>query len=583
MTRIAVVQKGKCNPTKCSELCLKKCPVNRMGEKCIINVDNKAQIDEELCNGCGICQNICPFEAVHIINLPQALDKAPIHQFGKNGFRLFKLPIPIFGKVVGIVGRNGIGKTTAVKILAGLLKPNFGNLKTESTYKDLINYFKGTEAQSYFEKVHKKEITISYKPQQVDMIPKSYNGKVKDLLKKVDETGKLNEIIEKLDLKNVLDNDIKKISGGELQRVAIAATVLKKANLYFFDEPTSYLDIKQRIKVSKFIRSLADEKTAVMVVEHDLIILDYLTDLVHMMYGKETCYGICSMPKSTRAGINVYLSGFLKEENIRFRDKEIKFTKHATDKVQGNLVLTEWKNIKKKLGNFNLQADSGIINRQEVVGILGENGIGKTTFAKILAGVTEADQGQINKSVKVSYKPQYLETKSDELVINFLQKAFDNYKMQLIRPLNIKQLQYKKLHELSGGELQRVSVAHCLSQEADLYLLDEPSAYLDVEQRLIISKLIQDFMEHKGTTALIVDHDLLFIDYLSHRLIVFDGKPAVHGVIHGPFSMQEGMNKFLKDLNLTFRRDPESGRPRANKPESIKDREQKADEKYYYG
>ena len=256
MTRIAVVNKQKCNVTKCHELCIKKCPVNRMGEKCIINLDNKALIDETLCNGCGICQNICPYEAVHIINLPQALDQAPIHQFGENGFRLFKLPIPIFGKVVGILGRNGIGKTTAIKILAGIMKPNLGNLKQESTHKDLIEYFKGTEAQSYFEKVKAGKITISYKPQQVDMIPKSYNGKVKDLLKKVDEKNQMDEVVAKLDLKNVLDTDIKKISGGELQRVAIAATVLKKANLYIFDEPTSYLDIKQRIKISKFIKSL---------------------------------------------------------------------------------------------------------------------------------------------------------------------------------------------------------------------------------------------------------------------------------------------------------------------------------------
>ena len=185
MTRIAVVQKGKCNAVKCNELCLKKCPVNRTGEKCIINIDNKAQIDEELCNGCGICQNVCPYEAVHIINLPEALKKDPIHQFGKNGFRLFKLPIPIFGKVVGILGRNGIGKTTAIKILAGLFQPNLGNIEKQCNYKDLIEYFKGTEAQSYFEKVKQGKITISYKPQQVDLIPKSYKGKVKDLLKVV--------------------------------------------------------------------------------------------------------------------------------------------------------------------------------------------------------------------------------------------------------------------------------------------------------------------------------------------------------------------------------------------------------------
>ena len=303
--------------------------MNRTGKECIIKVDDKAFVNEELCTGCGICQKICPFEAVHIINLPEALKEDPIHRFGPNGFALYGLPTPIFGKVVGILGRNGIGKSTAIKILAGVLKPNFGGEK-EVSYRDLIERFKGTEAQKFFEAVEKGEIKISYKPQAVDLIPKQTKGKVIDLLKKVDEKDDLDRIVDLFDLKNILDNDIDKISGGELQRVAIAATVLKKANLYIFDEPTSFLDIKQRIKISKFLNELADEDTAVLVIEHDLIILDYMTDLVHLMYGKEGCFGVTSMPKTTRVGINVFLSGFLKEENIRFRDYEIKFEQRAS-------------------------------------------------------------------------------------------------------------------------------------------------------------------------------------------------------------------------------------------------------------
>src|SRR3989344_6712843 len=116
----------------------------------------------------------------------------------------------------------------------------------------------------------------------------------------------------------------------------------------------------------------------------------------------------------------------------------------------------------------------------------------------------------------------------------------------------------KKVNELSGGELQRVAIAYCLSQDADLYLLDEPSAYLDVEQRLIISKVIRDVMEQRGKSALIVEHDLLFIDYVSHKLIVCDGEPAVDGNVQGPFPMEEGMTLFLKELGITFRRDAES-------------------------
>ena len=582
--RIAVVKKERCNPMGCGNyLCIRVCPVNRADKECIvIGEDKKALIDEELCIGCGICVNRCPYEAISVLNLPEELTQNPIHRFGKDQFALFSLPTPIFGKVVGILGVNGIGKSTAIKILAGITKPNFGRFDKEATYDDLIDFFKGSEAQNFFEKIKKGEIKISYKPQQVDAIPKYYKGTVVGFLKKIDEKGKLEEIAKELEISEILDHEIKDISGGELQRVAIAATVLKEANFYVFDEPTSYLDIKQRIKISKFIKSLANERTAVMVVEHDLIILDYMADLVHLIYGKEGVYGVVSGPKATKVGINIYLSGYLKEENMRFRDHEIKFESKPPTEKKKESYLTAWKDIEKKLGTFHLAAKEGIVHRDDVVGVLGENGIGKTSFVKILAEVIEADKGHIEKKVVVSYKPQYLESNSDDLVASVLHEAIQKYEVQLIRPLNIKQLLTKKLNELSGGELQRVSIALCLSKKADLYLLDEPSAYLDVEQRLIVSKVIRDVMAQRNTSALVVDHDLLFLDYLSHRLLVFDGKPAVYGEAKGPFSMKDGMNHFLKDLNLTMRRDEVSGRPRINKPDSVKDREQKAEGKLYY-
>jgi len=582
MTRIAVVDKPKCvNGAQCPFLCAQVCPVNRTGKECIVlGSDNKPIIDESLCIGCGICPNRCPVECIDIINLPEELSREPINRYGRNGFHLYNLPIPIFGKVVGVIGRNGIGKSTALKILAGVMKPNLGREK-EATYKELIEYFKGTEAQLFFENVKSGKIKVGYKPQNVDLIPKTTKGKVKTLLKKVDEKKEFDKIVELLELENILDNDISKISGGELQRVAIAATVLKKANFYIFDEPTSYLDIKQRIKVSKFIKNLADENTAVLIVEHDLIILDYMTDLIHLMYGKEGTYGIVSLPKTTRVGINIYLSGYLKEENIRFRDKEIKFLKGVIEKTKKEPLLISWKNINKKLGKFQLTAVEGKIDKHDVIGVLGENGIGKTSFVKILAGVDKTDKGVLDQEIKVAYKPQYLEP-SDELVMISLQRAIQKYSSLIMNPLNIKPLLHKKLSELSGGELQKVAVAHCLSQDADLMLLDEPSAYLDVEQRLIVSRVIKNVMEQRGTACLVVDHDLLFIDYLSKKLMVFEGKPAINGDAQGPFLMEEGMNKFLKEINITYRRDEQSNRPRVNKEDSQKDKQQKSKGKYYY-
>ena len=587
--RIAVLLKDRCKPKNCARECIKFCPRVRAGDETIImGEEGKPIISEELCVGCGICINKCPFDAIKIIGLAEELDTDLIHQFGKNGFRLFRMPIPKQGSCTGILGPNGIGKTTAIKILSGQIIPNLGEIKSKGSWDEVISYYAGTELYDHFKKIANNEITNVVKPQYVDKLPKIMKGKIGDILKKADTTNRLDEIIEKFNLKNILNKQIEKgeISGGELQVVSIAAALLKDVDLYFFDEPSSYLDIHQRLNVARVIKELS-EKKKVIVIEHDLAVLDFLCDNVHLVYGDEGAYGVVTHPRGVRHAINTYLSGYLKEENIRFGEK-IEFFAHPPKQRQQMSILITYDNISKSFDDFSLEVEKGIIRQGEIIGIVGPNAIGKTTFVKMLAGAIKPTKGKIEYDIKVSYKPQYISPDFKGTVREFFEKNAPGiftssfFKAEIFEPFNLKYLLDKKLTTLSGGELQRVATANCLVQEADIYLIDEPSAYLDSEQRMITSRTVRRVIEKTGKSAMIVDHDVYFIDMISDALIVFDGKPGKEGSAKGPFNLHEGMNRFLKDVDITFRRDEETHRPRVNKQDSYMDRKQRQDGEYYY-
>ncbi len=590
--RIAVIDRSKCKPDKCGYLCIKYCPLIKNNIEVIkIGPDKKPIIDENLCIGCGICVKKCPFKAIEIVNLPEELKEDPVFQYGPNAFRIYRLPIPKFGNIIGIIGPNGIGKSTAIKILAGLLKPNFGKFDGISE-KEIIKRFRGTELQTYFEKLYNKELKISYKPQDILLIAKLFKGKtVKELLLNVTkDENRIREIAEKLNISHILDRNVENLSGGELQRVALAALFLKQANVFLIDEPTAFLDIKERLNLATFLNNFKSEDKVILLVEHDLIFLDYTTDFVHIVYGKPKVYGIFSLLRSTKDGINEYLEGYLREENVRIRDRKIIFEVKAPERPEYKEKIISWTKLMKKLDGFTLEVEEGYIGKGEIVGVVGPNGIGKTTFAKILAGILKPDEGEISKEIEISYKPQYIELTEEQkwiTVQEFLRKINPRYRSEeylinLIRPLGVDLLFERYLGELSGGELQAVFTVGCLLKEADLYVIDEPTAFLDVEQRINLSKAIRDFIKTKEKSAFVIDHDILFIDYISDSLIVFRGEPGKYGKAIGPLSMKEGMNLFLKDLGITFRRDPETKRPRANKPGSVLDRQQKAKGEYYY-
>lgn len=588
MTRISILDHNRCQPKKCHYVCIEYCPGVRMEED-TITIDqktNKPIISEELCAGCGICTNRCPFGAINIINLPEALEE-PIHRYGQNMFELFGLPNLKNGSVVGMLGPNGIGKSTIIKILSGELKPNLGSYEEDVPWENIINFFKGSQMQSYFQKLSEGGLKVVHKPQMVDLLPTFVKGNVEDLLVGVDERNVLDEVMDSLELKSILNRNIAKLSGGELQRVAIAAVVVRDADFYYFDEPTSGLDLKQRLNAVRVVRKLADDQKSVLVIEHDLAALDALSDYIHLLYGEPGGYGVVSHMRGVRVGINTYINGFLREENVRFRKQPITFHIRPPTQLKEGETLTEYSKLKKSYDGFSLEVHEGKIIYNEVITAFGPNGIGKTTFAKILAGVVKPDQGKINKKVKIAYKPQYLVSDFEGTVQEFLITNAPNYgsnifKSEILRPFSLENILDKNVEDLSGGELQRLAVAATLSKDAEVYLLDEPTAFLDVEQRFKTARAIKRIVESHNAASIIIDHDIVFIDYISDRAMVFYGEPGVEGLATEPTDLRSSMNRFLSDVGITFRRDKETKRPRVNKLESYLDREQKSKGEYYY-
>ena len=589
--RVAVLDKELCQPKKCGLECIKYCPVNKSGADCIVlNEDtNKATIDEDVCNGCGICVKVCPFDAITIVNLASELKTDKIHQYGMNSFRLYKLPTPKKGEVVGLLGRNGMGKSTVVNILSGILKPNLGNYEQPPEWDEVLKYYKGTELKAHFEKIKNGEIKASIKPQQVHTIADAFDGTGKELLDKFDQRGTSRQLVKQLGLENSLEQNLKELSGGELQRLSVATAASRESDFYFFDEPSSYNDVFQRTGVARVIHGLAEEGKSVMVVEHDLTLLDFLSDYIEVLYGVPAAYGIVSNVLSTKVGINVFLDGYLPTENVRFRDKKFTFDASTSgdEGLEGDAVIS-YPKLEKKYDSFSVSIEPGTVRKGELLGIMGANALGKTTMMKMIAGVEKPTDGSVDKKIKISYKPQYLSNDIDVEVISVLEKANGSSiegsaeEEQILDPLKLKKLYNKSVKNLSGGELQKVAIASCLLQKVDLYALDEPSAFLDVEDRIAVAKFLQKFVRSFGKSAIIIDHDLQLMDLVSDSMVIFEGTSSVEGIATSPMPKTDAMNRFLESLDISFRKDEKTSRHRVNKEASRLDKEQKSSGNYYF-
>jgi ATP-binding cassette, sub-family E, member 1 len=220
--------------------------------------------------------------------------------------------------------------------------------------------------------------------------------------------------------------------------------------------------------------------------------------------------------------------------------------------------------------------------------MLGQNGTGKTTLIKMLAGILKPDDESIEiKKLNVSYKPQTIAPKFDGTVRNLFMSKLEGlwtnslFKTEVMQPLDMDALLDNDVQTLSGGELQRTAIVLALAKPCDIYLIDEPSAYLDSEQRVRASKVMKRYIINSKRSAFIVEHDFIMATYLADKVIVFDGIPAKDAYCTTPEGLVSGMNRFLKLMDITFRRDPTNFRPRINKLHSQKDQEQKSAGNYF--
>lgn len=574
-TRVPIIDASRCQPNKCNFECGLACPVNKRGTKCVELVDIEdigntrriARVNESVCIGCGLCASSakkgCPFDAVKMVQIPNELEGEQVHRYGENGFRLYRLPRLRQNTVIGILGRNGIGKSTLVAILKGNIVPPCGSVKSPETCAMLEGISVG-------------RLTTFVKEQKIIEFAK----KNRTMRFNFD----LSPLGAFLDMHELDGKTPREMSGGQVQRLMCFLALTSSSDILVFDEPMNHLDVHMRLRMAEAIRSVSHNRT-VIVIEHDLTMLDYLADTVHILYGTPGAFGVVSHPMTASHAIRAVFEGYIKVDNMRFRDHIISLSGldlNEQTELEDCAPISLPKTIV-HAGSFSCTFLGGFVpSRAALVVIIGENGTGKTTLVKHFAstlGSSIAIMEQLSSS-----------SSDDTLVMDALHNTgtIDSaFRSDILRPLGVEPLFNRHIRELSGGELQRVRITQCLLKDAEITLLDEPSSHLDIEQRVILAKILKRFAIHRNKLVFVVEHDMMVAVSLGaetrSHVVVFERTSALASFAQLlPF--KPGLNQFLRRANMTFRSDTQGTdhpRPRINKLGSVKDREQKASGVFY--
>ena len=439
----------------------------------------------------------------------------------------------------GIVGQNGVGKSTLLKIMTGLEKPDSGNVTILKKYK------------------------ISYCPQNTDFEPhKTIYETVRSYMTEETEIYQIQAILNKLGLSNY-NQSIDILSGGQKKRVALAISLIKEADVYVLDEPTNHLDQDMILWLEKF---LAKVSKTVILVTHDRYFLTRITNhimelddshLYTYVGGYADYLEQREIRRENALNAEKKRQNFLRTEiewiragaqarSTKQKSRIERFEKISAIEAPREINTLELKSLATRLGNTTIELDhiskafgdnvlfedfSYNLLRMDRIGIIGKNGCGKSTLLKIILGQIQPDSGtvKIGETVKIGYFAQQNEVFDDnQRVIDYIKDFGERVytadheeitaSQMLERFLFFKEEQYKPISKCSGGEKRRLYLCSILMSAPNILILDEPTNDLDTDTMTIL----EDYLDHFEGAVMAVSHDRYFLDKIADRLFVFD-------------------------------------------------------------
>ena len=441
------------------------------------------------------------------------------------------------GECILLCGKSGCGKSTLLKIINGIIPEFYQGKITGSVEVAGMNPFE-TEIYKISEKVGsvfqnpKTQFYTTNTTDEIAFALENYGVEREQIQKR------LQEVQETMHISSLMDRNIFALSGGEKQKIAIAAVYALNPEIFVFDEPSSSLDMDAMIELSKLMERLKEEGKTIIIAEHRLWYLKKIVDrAVYLENGKITkeysMEEIQNLSEEERCRTGLRHTNFPGDSPTwkeRSKDSAVKRD------LSGNALELEIKDLLYKRKERTIfRIDRLGFERGEIVGIVGKNGMGKSTFAKVVCGLARQTTGEIcknNKRISVPKRRKnslllmqeinnqlFTDSVYDEIRLTSALKEEEQF-CTCMADMQIDQLKEKNPHSLSGGQKQRVIILSALLSKKKILFLDEPTSGLDYASMKVVAKNITKFKAEKNL-ILIISHDMEFLEEVCDRVLFF--------------------------------------------------------------